>query len=181
MSDEQLEKAIQLGAFEMLRKQTAEMKVILLEEKYDALWKRYTNEKEQYEMTIAHLNRMLELEQKLCKAIKEREQLKDDKQKLLDEDNKMRDICLLSHFDSFRQMDNAGETGFTLIAKDLREALVAFETDSIAAGAKARNSVHCAFDGLFRIITERRTPSKQDVENVKTIREGLISNGIIDA
>ena len=85
MSDEQLEKAIRLGAFEMLRKQTAEMKVILLEEKYDALWKRYTNEKEQYEITLAHLNKMLELEQKLTKGLKENAQLKEDIQKLINE------------------------------------------------------------------------------------------------
>lgn len=69
----------------MLRKQTAEMKVILLEEKYDALWKRYTNEKEQYEITLAHLNKMLELEQKLVKHLKEKDELKDDRQKLIDE------------------------------------------------------------------------------------------------
>jgi Zn-dependent M32 family carboxypeptidase len=96
MSEQQLEKAIKLGAMEMLRKQTAEMTVSLLEkslsrlkietdEKYDTLWKRYTKEKEQYEITIAHLNRMLELEKQLCKHIVEREQLKDDRRKVIDE------------------------------------------------------------------------------------------------
>ena len=55
------------------------------DEKYDALWKRYTKEKEQYEITIAHLNKMLELEKQLCKHIQEREQLKDDRRKLIDE------------------------------------------------------------------------------------------------
>jgi hypothetical protein len=55
------------------------------DEKYDALWKRYTKEKEQYEITIAHLNKMLELEKQLCKHIVEREQLKDDRRKVIDE------------------------------------------------------------------------------------------------
>jgi small-conductance mechanosensitive channel len=143
------------------------------DEKYDALWKRYTKEKEQDIITIAHLSKMLEMEKQLNKHIQEREQLKDDKQKLLDEQNKMRDTLLLSQFNAFRTTDNAGTTDFTLTAKDLREAIVAFESDSDSAIKKARNFVHCAFETLFRIITERRTPSKQDVGNIQTIRSHL--------
>jgi len=114
---------------QQLERSLARMK-IENDERNDALWKRYTKEKEQYEITIAHLRKQLPAEHR-------------------------------------------GPSEFTLLAKDLREAIVAFESDSGSAKAKARNWVHCAFEQLFRIITERKTPSYQDIDNIQTIRSHL--------
>jgi Zn-dependent M32 family carboxypeptidase len=155
---------------QQLERSLARLK-IETDEKYDALWKRYTKEKEQYEITIAHLNKMLEMEKQLCKHIQEREQLKDDRRKVIDE-----------KFDELlnKLKETAGPTGFTLIAKDLREALVSGQTDCGCQQQETHRFTRDAFEGLFRIITERRTPSKQDVKNIEIIREGLISNGIFE-
>jgi len=100
------------------------------DERYDALWRKYTKQMEQDAILIAHLRKQLPEEHR-------------------------------------------GPSEFTLLAKDLREAIVAFESDSSSAKAKARNWVQCAFEQLFRIITERKTPSYQDIDNIQTIRSHL--------
>ena len=125
----------------MLKRDTAEQTVSLLEkslsrlkmetdERYDALWVKYTKQMEQDAILIAHLRKQLPAEHR-------------------------------------------GPSEFTLLAKDLREAIVAFESDSNSAIKKGKNWVHCAFEQLFRIITERKTPSYQDVDNIQTIRSHL--------
>ena len=78
MSEQQLEKAIQIGTVEMLRKEIAERK-------YEALLKLYTQEKEQYELTIAYLNKMLALEQLHTKTLTEISIEKEKKQKVIEE------------------------------------------------------------------------------------------------
>jgi hypothetical protein len=98
------------------------------DERYDALWQKYTKEKEQYEIKIAHLR---------------------------------------------KQPEHRGPSEFTDLAKDLQKAIVQFESCSGSAEANARNWVHCAFEQLFRIITERKTPSYQDIDNIQTIRSHL--------
>ena len=45
------------------------------DEKYDALWKRYTKEKEQYEITIAHILRVQELDKKIAEAKAEQQEI----------------------------------------------------------------------------------------------------------
>jgi hypothetical protein len=78
MSEQQLNKAIAIGTVEMIRKEIAE-------KKYDALLKLYNQEKEQYELTIAYLNKMLAMEQLHTKTLTEIAIVKEKKQKVIEE------------------------------------------------------------------------------------------------
>jgi len=116
-------------SLEHLERSLARLK-IESDERYDALWKKYTKQMEQ-------------------------------------------DIILIGKLRSQLPPEHRGSSEFTELAKDLREAILQFESDSGSSEANARNWVHCAFETLFRIITERKTPSYQDIDNIRTIRKGL--------
>lgn len=116
-------------SLEQLERSLARLKVES-DERYEALWKKYTTQMEQ-------------------------------------------DIILIGKLRSKLPAEHRGASEFTELAKDLREAILQFESDSGSAEANARNWVHCAFETLFRIIKERKTPSYQDVDNIQTIRKGL--------
>jgi hypothetical protein len=114
---------------EQLERSLARMKTET-DEKYNALWTKYTKQMEQDAILIAHLRKQ-------------------------------------------QPAEHRGTSEFTELAKDLREAIIQFESDSGSSEANARNWVHCAFESLFRIITERKTPSYQDIDNIQIIRKAL--------
>lgn len=113
-------------SLEQLERSLARLK-IESDERYDALWKKYTKQMEQ-------------------------------------------DIILIGKLRSQLPAEHRGASEFTDLAKDLREAIVAFE---LGSEENARIGVQTAFESLFRIITERKTPSYQDIDNVRAIRKGL--------
>lgn len=129
------------------------------DEKYDALWKRYTKEKEQYEITIAHILRTQELDKKIAEAKAEQQEIQ-----------KAKDNYVAEH---------RGPSEFTALAKDLRDCILQSETDCGCQVQGYLLDVKVAFEQLFRIITERRTPSYQDIDNIRTIRKSL--EPILDA
>jgi hypothetical protein len=96
------------------------------DEKYDALWVKYTKQMEQDAILIAHLRKKLPTEHR-------------------------------------------GPSEFTTLAKMLRDGILS--KDFINIGS--------AFESLFRIITERITPSHQDIDNIRSYKESL--KPILDA
>jgi len=90
------------------------------DERYDALWVKYTKQMEQDAILIAHLRKQ-------------------------------------------QPAEHRGPSEFTTLAKSLRDGIV----------SKDFLDVKCAFESLFRIITERLTPSHQDIDNVRIIRKSL--------
>jgi hypothetical protein len=122
---------------QQLERSLARLK-IETDEKYDALWVKYTKQMEQDAILIAHLRKKLPAEHR-------------------------------------------GSSEFTLLAKDLRDLILKANTDFGCQAQATLIDFKDAFESLFRIITGRITPSHQDVDNIRIIKEGLASNGILDA
>jgi len=114
---------------QQLEKSLARLKMET-DEKYDALWTKYTKQMEQDAILIAHLRKQLPAEHR-------------------------------------------GPSDFTLLAKDLRDSIVKWETDCGCQAQATLLEFKCAFESLYRIITMRLTPSHQDVDNVRSFRKSL--------
>jgi len=94
------------------------------DERYDALWTKYTKQMEQDAILIAHLRKQ-------------------------------------------QQPEHRGPSEFTALTRYLKNAIL-----SVADGGGG-TEVGCAFESLFRIVTERLTPSHQDSDYIRLLREEL--------
>ena len=110
---------------EQLERSLARLK-IETDEKYDALWTKYTKQMEQDAILIAVLRKQ-------------------------------------------QPAEHRGPSEFTALSCYLKNAIL-----SVADGAgRGGTEVGCAFESLFRIVTERLTPSHQDSDYIRLLREEL--------